>query len=113
MVGPIAGRAGLKIFVSLPCLNGWGQQAAFAVGAVEIEPSGLDETYWVTDAPEPAAAVEAALSEVGVAAHLIQEAGGLKLFGLAGYFEQHDTRLIRAPGRMSGVIGAAPAPFDL
>jgi hypothetical protein len=103
----------LAVFASLPCLTRWGPQGALAVGAVEPEPSGLDETYWVTDAAGPASAVEAALSQEGVAARLIQEAGGLKLFGLPGYFEPHDARLARAPGRLTGVIGAAPAPLDL
>ena len=111
--GRLLAEPSLNIFAALPCLTGWGPQSAFAVGAVEVEPSGLDETYWVTDATESAGQVESALSGDGVAVHLISEAGGLKLFGLAGYFERDDPRLARAPGRLSGVIGAAPAPFDL
>lgn len=111
--GRLLAEPGLRVFATLPCLNSWGPQGALAVGAVANEPSGLDETYWVTDAPEPAPAIEAALGREGVAAHLIQETGGLKLFGLAGYFQSDDQRLARAPGRLSGVIGAASAPFDL
>ena len=111
--GRLLAEPQLKVFAAMPCLGAWGTQAALAVGAVEVEPSGLDETYWVTDAPEPAAAVEAGLERQGVAARLIQEAGGLKLFGLPGYFQRDDERLARAPGRLTGVIGAAPAPFDL
>jgi chorismate mutase len=111
--GRLLAEPTLNIFASLPCLTGWGAQAAFAVGEVVVEPSGLDETYWVTDAPDAADAIEAALSSQGVAARLIQEAGGLKLFGLPGYFQRDDARLVRAPGRLSGVIGAAPAPLDL
>ncbi|HEX7948692.1 MAG TPA: chorismate mutase, partial [Phenylobacterium sp.] len=69
-------------------------------------------TFWVTDAIESVAAVEAALSRDGVAADLVAEAGGLKLFALAGFYQREDERLARAPGRLSGVIGAAPAPLD-
>ncbi|OYX31929.1 MAG: chorismate mutase [Caulobacterales bacterium 32-69-10] len=111
--GRLLAEPNLRVFATLPCLNSWGPQGALAVGAVASEPSGLDETYWVTDAPDPAAAVEAALEREGVAARLIQETGGLKLFGLPGYFQPDDQRLARAPGRLSGVIGAASAPFDL
>lgn len=111
--GRLLAEPGLKVFASLPCLSSWGWQSALAVGGVETEPSGLDETYWVTDAPGPASAVEAALEKEGVASRLIMEAGGLKLFGLPGYFQAEDERLARAPGRLTGVIGAAPAPFDL
>jgi len=53
------------------------------------------------------------LSRDGVAADLLSEAGGLKLFTLAGYYQADDERLARAPGRLSGVIGAAPEPFDV
>jgi chorismate mutase len=111
--GRLLAEPKLNIFASLPCLLSWGGQAALAVGGVETEPSGLDETYWVTDAAESAAAVEGALGREGVAARLIMEAGGLKLFGLPGYFQRQDERLARAPGRLTGVIGSAPAPFDL
>jgi hypothetical protein len=48
-----------------------------------------------------------------VAATLLVETGGLKLFMLAGYHQADDPRLARAPGRLSGVIGAAPAPLDV
>ena len=41
------------------------------------------------------------------------EAGGLKLFALAGFYQRDDARLARAPGKLSGVIGAAPAPLDV
>jgi chorismate mutase len=111
--GRLLAEPKLQVFAALPCLASWGDQAALAVGEVEVEPSGLDETYWVTDAEEPAPAIEAALAGDGVAARLILAAGGLKLFGLPGYFQRDDQRLARAPGRLSGVIGAAPAPFDL
>ena len=103
----------LKVFAALPCLAAWGPLAALAVAEVEVEPTGDDRTFWVTDAPGPAAAIEDAMSRDGVAATLLVEAGGLKLFKLAGYYQPDDARLKRAPGKLSGVIGAAPAPLDV
>lgn len=111
--GRLLAEPRLKVFAALPCLSQWGPMAALAVGAVEVEPTGDDRTFWVTDATQPAAAVEAALARDGAAAELLAEAGGLKLFALAGFYQPEDERLARAPGRLSGVIGAAPAPFDV
>jgi hypothetical protein len=101
------------VFAALPYLAAWGPMAALAVADVDIEPTGFDSTFWVTDAPGPAAPVEEALSRDGAAATLVAEAGGLKLFKLAGFYQANDARLARAPGRLSGVIGAAPAPLDV
>ncbi|MDB5455596.1 MAG: Chorismate mutase [Caulobacter sp.] len=103
----------LKIFAALPCLTAWGPQAAFAVAQVEVEPTGGDETFWVTDSPRNAAGVIEALSLDGVAGELIADVGGLKLFSLSGFFQSGDARLARAPGKLTGVIGAAPTPFDV
>jgi chorismate mutase len=111
--GRLLAEPQLKIFAALPCLTAWGPLSALAVAAVEVEPTGADITFWVTDAPGSAASVEEALSRDGVAADLMAEAGGLKLFALAGYYQREDERLARAPGRLSGVIGAAPAPLDV
>ena len=80
---------------------------------IQDEPTGDDHTFWVTDAPGPAAKIEEALSHDGVAASLLIEAGGLKLFTLSGFYQASDARLARAPGRLSGVIGAAPGPLDV
>ncbi|MBO9708476.1 MAG: chorismate mutase [Caulobacter sp.] len=103
----------LKIFAALPCLERWGPQAAFAVAEVEVEPTGGDQTFWVTDSPKSASAVAEALAQDGVAAELVAEAGGLKLFSLLGFYQVGDERLARAPGSLTGVVGAAPTPFDL
>ena len=84
-----------------------------AVAEVAVEPSGSDETFWVTDADPPAETLVQALGRDGVAACLVRAAGGLKLFKLAGFYRSDDPRLARAPGRLSGVIGAAPTPFDV
>jgi chorismate mutase len=111
--GRLLAEPSLTAFAVEPCLAAWGAPAALAVAAVEAEPSGDDETLWVTDAEASAAAVEETLSRDGVAARLLAQAGGLKLFLLAGFYQQSDARLARAPGRLSGVIGAAARPFDL
>lgn len=104
----------IKVFAVLPCMSQWGEPAALAVAAVELEPSGPgDETLWVTDAKGSAWEIENTLSRDGMAARLLCEAGGLKLFALAGFYQANDERLARAPGRLTGVIGVAPAPFDM
>ena len=59
-----------------------------------------------------AATVIAALGEAGLAAELILDVGGLKLLAIAGYVQAHDPRIDAAPGRLKGVIGAAPVPLD-
>ncbi|MBA4792355.1 MAG: chorismate mutase [Phenylobacterium sp.] len=111
--GRLLAEPSLKVFAVLPCLNAWGPPSALAIAEVEVEPTGADVTLWVTDAPGPAARIAETLSRDGVAAELLAEAGGLKLFTLAGYYQPQDERLARAPGRLSGVIGAAPEPFDV
>jgi len=103
----------LKVFTTLPCLTAWGPLTALGVAEVEVEPTGDDRTFWVTDATQGAGAIVEALSRDGVAATLLLEAGGLKLFILSGFYQVDDPRLARAPGRLSGVIGAAPAPLDV
>ncbi|WP_296595249.1 chorismate mutase [Phenylobacterium sp.] len=111
--GRLLAEPQLKVFAALPCLAAWGPMSALAVAAVDVEPTGDDRTFWVTDAPGSAAAVEEALGHDGVAADLVAEAGGLRMFMLAGFYQRDDERLARAPGRLSGVIGAAPAPLDV
>jgi chorismate mutase len=111
--GRLLAEPKLKVFAALPCLASWGPQAALAVAEVEVEPTGGDQTFWVTDAPKSAAAIVETLSQTDIAAELIAEASGLKLFSLSGFFQSHDERLARAPGQLTGVIGAAPEQFDV
>jgi chorismate mutase len=111
--GRLLAEPRLKVFTTLPCLAAWGPLTALGVAEVEVEPTGDDRTFWVTDAPQGAGAIVDALSRDGVAATLLLEAGGLKLFVLSGFYQAGDPRLARAPGRLSGVIGAAPAPLDV
>ena len=103
----------LRAFAVLPCLDAWGPPAALAVAAVEVEPSGADQTLWITDAALPADRIIEALSARGLAAAVLAEGRGLRLFALPGYVQPDDPRLLGAPGRLTGVIGAAPTPFDL
>lgn len=111
--GRLLAEPKLKVFAALPCLATWGPQAALAVAEVEVEPTGGDQTFWVSDSPKSASAIVDALSQDGVAAELLAEAGGLKLFSLSGFFMPDDARLARAPGQLTGVIGAAPEQFDV
>jgi chorismate mutase len=111
--GRLLAEPTLRAFAVGPCLNAWGSAAALAVAAVEVEPSGGDQTLWVTDAASPAATVETGLGDCGLVGDLLAEAGGLKLFALAGFIQTDDPRLATAPGALKGVIGAAPLPFDL
>jgi chorismate mutase len=111
--GRLLAEPHLKVFAALPCLAAWGPMSALAVAAVDVEPTGHDHTFWVTDSPAPATAIVDALGRDGVAGELVLEAGGLKLFMLAGFYQHDDARLDRAPGRLTGVIGAAPAPLDV
>ena len=101
----------LQVFAALPDLASSGPMAALAVATLRPEPTGADQTFWVTDAPGPVAAIAESLARDGVAAHLVCESGGLRLFSLAGFYQRDDVRLIRAPGQLSGVIGASPEPF--
>jgi hypothetical protein len=105
-------RPRLKATGVLPELAIDGPPAALVIEAVFPEPGGDDRTLWVTDAAVAPAAVEAALSDASLVGDLLLQAGGLKLFQLYGYVQPADARLARAPGRLQGVIGAAPAPFD-
>ena len=103
----------LRVFAAPPCLAAWGPMAALAVAEIAVEPTGDDRTFWVTDAAQSAPSIEETMSRDGVAATLLVDSGGLKLFVLAGYYQADDPRLARAPGRLTGVIGAAPAPLDV
>lgn len=111
--GRLLAEPRLNVFAALPDLSRWGPTMALAVAEVDVEPSGGDETFWVTDAPAAPAALAEALGRDGLAASLMAQAGGLKLFSLAGYVQRDDRRLARAPGDLKGVIGAAPTPFDV
>lgn len=111
--GRLLAEPKLKVFSSMPCLNAWGPQGSLAVAELDVEPTGQDRTFWVTDARGSATSIEEALSRDGVAGDLIADVGGLKLFALMGFYQANDERLARAPGRLSGVIGAAPEPFDV
>ncbi len=111
--GRLLAEPRLKVFAALPCLQAWGPMSALAVAEVDVEPSGGDQTFWVTDATGPTAEIEDRLARTDVAARLLVQAGGLRLYSLSGYFQVQDERLARAPGDLKGVIGAAPMPFDV
>lgn len=111
--GRLLAEPRLKVFAALPCLAGEGPTRALAVADTRPQPTGADLTFWVTDVRGPVDHVLAALSSAGAAGTLLIQAGGLRLFTLHGFYQENDPRLARAPGRLSGVIGAAPAPLDV
>jgi len=109
--GRLLAEPRLRVIAALPDLASLGPVSALAVAERAPEPTGADLTFWVTDARENAAAIADALGADGVASLPLAEAGGLRLFTLAGFYQEGDARLARAPGRLSGVIGSAPAPL--
>ena len=105
--GRLLAEPELRVVAALPD-HGAGQPRALMVQRGASGPTGDDRTFWVSDSPLPAARIAAALGTSGLAASPLIEAGGLKLFALAGYVQAQDGRLSDAPGSLHGVIGAAP-----
>ena len=105
--GRLLAEPDLRVVAALPD-HGAGQPRALMVQKAPSGPTGDDRTFWVTDSTLPATRVVAALAASGLAASPLIEAGGLKLFALAGYVQASDGRLNDAPGSLQGVIGAAP-----
>lgn len=97
----------LKVVAALPD-DAAGSPRALLVSSEAPGPTGDDRTFWVTDSPASDARIIAALGEAGLIAAPLAAGGGLKLFVLTGYVQAEDGRLTKAPGQMSGVIGAAP-----
>jgi hypothetical protein len=105
--GRLLARPHLRVTGALP------DDAARAPRALRVStatpgPTGADRTFWVTDAPQGDHAILTALSANGLAGTPLHQAGGLKLFLLAGYVQPEDPRLTGLPGALTGVIGAAP-----
>jgi hypothetical protein len=105
--GRLLAEPNLRVVAALPD-HGAGLPRALLVQKTAPGPTGDDRTFWATDSALPNSRIVAALSDSGLAATPLIEAGGLKLFVLAGYVQAEDGRLQGAPGTLSGVIGAAP-----
>ncbi len=105
--GRLLARPELKIVAALPD-DRRGRPQAFVVSKEMSGPTGDDRSFWVTDSGWSEAKIVDALGDAGLVADPLAAAGGLKLFMLTGYVQVDDGRLKSAPGRMSGVIGAAP-----
>ncbi|OYW92512.1 MAG: hypothetical protein B7Z13_09700 [Caulobacterales bacterium 32-67-6] len=105
--GRLLARPELRIVAALPD-DGRARPQAFLVSKEISGPTGGDRTFWVTDSGWSDAKIVEALGEAGLVADPLAAAGGLKLFVLAGYVQAEDGRLDNAPGRLTGVIGAAP-----
>ncbi len=105
--GRLLAAPDLRVVAALPD-DRHGRPHALLAARARPGPTGDDRTFWVTDSPLSEARILAALSDAGLAAEALAAAGGLKLFGLAGYVQAEDPRLASAPGALNGVIGAAP-----
>jgi len=105
--GRLLARPELRIVAALPD-DRRGRPQAFLVSGETSGPTGDDRSFWVTDSGWSEARIVEALGEAGLIAEPLAKAGGLKLFMLTGYVQAEDGRLIGAPGRLTGVIGAAP-----
>ncbi|HEV2081242.1 MAG TPA: hypothetical protein VGR32_02200 [Brevundimonas sp.] len=105
--GRLLARPNLRVVGALPDDVNRAPRA-LRVSTAAPGPTGDDRTFWVTDAGQGDAAILAALSGNGLAGTPLHQAGGLKLFMLAGYVQAEDPRLTGLPGTLSGVVGAAP-----
>jgi len=105
--GRLLAEPDLRVVAALPD-HGAGLPRALLVQKTPPGPTGDDRTFWASDSALSNSRIIAALGEAGLAATPLIEAGGLKLFVLAGYVQAEDGRLNGAPGTLSGVIGAAP-----
>ena len=105
--GRLLARPDLRIVAALPD-DRRGRPQAFVVARDASGPTGDDRSFWVTDSGWSEDKIVDALGQAGLAADLLAAAGGLKLFVLTGYVQADDGRLKSAPGRLNGVIGAAP-----
>ena len=105
--GRLLARPDLRIVAALPD-DRRGRPQAFVVARDASGPTGDDRSFGVTDSGWSEGKIVDALGQAGLAADLLAAAGGLKLFVLTGYVQADDGRLKSAPGRLNGVIGAAP-----
>lgn len=105
--GRLLASPDLKIVAALPD-DRRGRPQAFLVSAEASGPTGDDRSFWVTDSGWSETKIIDALADAGLIAEALAAAGGLKLFMLTGYVQAEDGRLTGAPGRLTGVIGAAP-----
>ena len=105
--GRLLAEPAVRIVGALPD-DRHGMPRALMVQQTPPGPTGDDRTFWVTDSTAPDARIVEALSAAGLAAEPLTASGGLKLFMLTGYVQAEDGRLKGAPGRLNGVIGAAP-----
>ena len=105
--GKLLADPALRVIGALPD-DAQARPRAFVVSAETSGPTGDDRTFWITDSPLPDFEIIAHMSNNGLAASLMAEAGGLMLFALGGYVQPDDGRLEGAPGQLQGIIGAAP-----
>lgn len=85
---------------------------ALSLAALSPEPTGDDISFWVTDSRLTEVALIEELGRRGLAADWLYNAGGMKLFALSGFVQEHDERLAATGpkdlGSLSGIIGTSP-----
>jgi chorismate mutase len=109
--GPWWGRllleTNVRIMAALPELSP-DRPEALAVASVALEPTGDDQTFFVTDWAGSEADLMTALSEQGLAGERLCHIQGLSLVTLSGFVQENDARLKDRFGTLSGVVGVAP-----
>jgi hypothetical protein len=105
--GRLLARPDIRIVAALPD-DRRARPQALLVSREVSGPTGDDRSFWVTDSGWSDARIVEALGAAGLIADPLAATGGLKLFMLTGYVQAEDGRLSDAPGRLTGVIGAAP-----
>lgn len=105
--GRLLARPDLRVVEALPDDRA-GTPRALLIASEPSGPTGDDRTFWITDSSLPDTRIREDLSARGLPAILLRQAGGLKLYAIAGYVQPEDGRLTQAPGALAGVIGSAP-----
>ncbi|MEM9966262.1 MAG: chorismate mutase [Asticcacaulis sp.] len=96
----------VRIICALPEMD-QNRPRAVAIAPIAPEPTGNDISFFVTDSAKSETAIIDTLSHQGLAADWLVSTGGLKLFALIGFVQEHDSRLKDFTG-LSGIIGTSP-----
>jgi chorismate mutase len=100
-------ESNVRIMAALPELSP-DRPEALAIASAALEPTGDDQTFFVTDWPGSQADLLSALSEQGFAGERLSYVQGLSLVSLSGFVQENDPRLKDRFGSLSGVVGVAP-----
>ncbi|MFT4090756.1 MAG: chorismate mutase [Asticcacaulis sp.] len=96
----------VRIICALPEMD-QNHPRAVAIAPIAPEPTGNDISFFVTDSAKSETAIIETLSHQGLAADWLMTTGGMKLFALIGFVQEHDSRIKDFTG-LSGIIGTSP-----